>query len=614
MSLRVKVLVILAVACLVGDAVLVLLWHPWQVQRLLEREHRAMQDHLVTLGDALSPFLQQNQIGAIHEVLDAILERQSEWKSLVLTDGSGLILYPLDPPSLGSVGHLDRLQHSITQHNTLLGRIDLVTDFSVILQAETRKTWISASIITAGFLLIAIAVAVFLDVLLGRRARQLVTAAQRMSEGDFGADLPTASRDEIGQLARAFADMRAAIAAKEHALVESQQAAEASSQAKSIFLATMSHEIRTPMNGILGMAQLLLRPHLSDNERLEFARIILHSGQSLLTLLNDILDLSKVEAGRIELLHESFAPQPLLDEVKTLFREMAHEQGLDIEAHWDGPANATYLADARRVRQMIANLVSNAIKFSERGTIRLAASEVQRNENEAVLQFSVSDCGIGIPEDKLPQLFQPFSQLDGSHTRKYAGTGLGLSIIRSLATMMGGEVGVESVVGTGSTFWFRVRATAEKAQEAQRTSHASNLHAATDGSASASILQGKRLLVVEDNAINAMVVRMLLEQQGAEIVCVDNGQVALDTLASAPRFDAVLMDCQMPVMDGFTATVKLREWEAATTQPRMPVIALTAGAFDNDRKACLAAGMDEYLAKPLKLDELISVLRQWLHP
>ncbi len=608
MTLRLKILLILASACLVGDAFLVLLWHPWQVRTLIERERVALQEHLVTLGDAITPFLLQNQIGAIHEVLDATLERQPDWKSLVLSESSGLTLYPLDPQSVASAEYQEHFKHEVVLRNTSLGMIELVADFSPVMTAQMRSTRIFVALITAGFLLTALMIASLLEVLLGRRARQLVTAAQRMSEDDFNADLPTASSDEIGRLARAFADMRTAIHIKEDSLRESRQAAEASNQAKSTFLATMSHEIRTPMNGILGMAQLLLSPNLTEDERREFSRTILNSGQSLLTLLNDILDLSKVEAGRIELTQDVFRPAQLLDEVAALFREMASRQGLNIETCWQGDPGMRFRGDAGRLRQMLSNLVSNAIKFSESGTIKLSATEVQRVGGQSLLEISVTDNGIGIPEDKLPQLFQPFTQLDGSHTRKYAGTGLGLSIVRSLAMLMGGDVGVDSKEGQGSTFWFRIRVTLVEPQEESRQTLRVSINPAMTG-----LLHGRRILVVEDNLTNQVVVKALLERQGVSVVCVGDGQAALHALEAGHGFDAVLMDCQMPVMDGFTATAKLREREAAAAHPRLPIIALTAGAFEDDRKACLAAGMDDYLAKPIKLDDLITTLGRWLH-
>jgi signal transduction histidine kinase len=236
------------------------------------------------------------------------------------------------------------------------------------------------------------------------------------------------------------------------------EVAEAANVAKSRFLATMSHEIRTPMNGILGMAQLLLMPNLADGEREEYARTILACGQTLLTLLNDILDLSRIEAGKIQLESTLFDPAQLIHETRQLFLAAAGKRDLPLDAHWDGPAGQSYRSDTLRLRQMLANLVGNAIKFTAQGHVRIEVSERSRDQEGAMLEFSVSDTGVGIPADKLELLFRPFSQADSSTTRVFGGSGLGLSIVRSLAQLLGGEVGVESTPGKGSRFWFRIRA------------------------------------------------------------------------------------------------------------------------------------------------------------
>lgn len=245
---------------------------------------------------------------------------------------------------------------------------------------------------------------------------------------------------------------------REDSLVAAKEAAEAANLAKSSFLATMSHEIRTPLNGVLGMAQLLLMPKIDETERMEYARTILNSGQTLLTLLNDILDLSKVEAGKLELRLAAFAPRQVIDEIVTLFSEAARSKGLELAADWRGAEERRYRADPVRLRQMLANLVSNAIKFTPRGFVRVEAAEVGTDGEHAVLEFSVTDSGIGIAADKLALLFKPFSQVDASTTRQHGGTGLGLSIVRNLAQLMDGDAGIESAPGQGARFWFRIRA------------------------------------------------------------------------------------------------------------------------------------------------------------
>ena len=393
-------------------------------------------------------------------------------------------------------------------------------------------------------------------------------------------------------------------------LIEAQQLAKQADVAKTRFLATMSHEIRTPMNGILGMAQMLMTPELGAAERIDYARTILNSGQTLLVLLNDILDLSRVEAGRFELESTAFDPEQIVDEARALFGETAGAKGLAFETAWCGPSPQRYLGDPHRLRQMLSNLVGNAIKFTAQGQVRIKVREIERDSRAAVLEFAVADTGIGIAKDKQGLLFKPFSQADSSTTRKFGGSGLGLSIVSALAGLMGGSVGVESSEGRGASFWFRVRADLVTADADSRTEGRLDAGAAVRA-ALAARLSGL-VLVVEDDRTNRKIAEVLLGRIGLAVVLAEDGLQALAMITAGETPDLILMDLQMPLMDGYTATERIRSWEAEHGRPRTTIIALTADVFEEDRRRCLAAGMDDFLAKPVALDRLVATLAKWL--
>ena len=443
---------------------------------------------------------------------------------------------------------------------------------------------------------------------------------------------------EVERLARAFqvmvdslrsfeATLESKVALRTEELRKSEAAAEAANLAKSRFLATMSHEIRTPMNGILGMAQLLLMSNSQESERQDYARTILTSGQTLLTLLNDILDFSKIEAGKLQLESRVFEAESLLRETQALFAGSAKNKHLQLDYQWNGPPGQRYRSDAQHLRQMIANLVGNAIKFTAQGQVRIEGAEIGREpiSNElpplasdvekysAMLEFSVSDTGLGIPAEHLNLLFQPFSQADSSTTREYGGTGLGLSIVRSLAKLMGGEVGVDSKAGQGSRFWFRIPVGVVPADEdscdAERSEYP--LREAAKPPLKRMRFVG-RVLVVEDNVTNGKVIEALLGKFGVSVLRANDGQQAVASVTRGEPTDLILMDIHMPVMDGYTATQHIRQWETDHGQARRPIVALTADAFEEDHQHCLAVGMDDFLTKPIAVEALESALGRWL--
>jgi len=378
--------------------------------------------------------------------------------------------------------------------------------------------------------------------------------------------------------------------AVEDALVQTREQAVESSRLKSEFLASMSHEIRTPMNGVTGMLELLLEESLTDQQR-KRVTVALGSAQALLTIINDILDLSKIEAGKLDLAPEWTDVRDLVDDVIGLLRPTAAEKGLQVDGRCAPDVPARVLADGGRLRQVLLNLTANAVKFTDEGRVSLAVSIVSATRERVRLQCSVTDTGIGIPTEQIPLVFEKFTQLEGAATRRANGSGLGLSICRKLVDLMGGTIQVTSQPGRGSKFWFEIDVPSAS-QERVTTP------AAPQASADVSRARGARVLLVEDNPVNRQFALAVLKSVGAIVTVAVDGSEAV-RMAGEDTHDLILMDCQMPVMDGFEATRRIRAAGITT-----PVIALTANAMEGDRDRCAAAGMDDYLAKPIRPDTL----------
>lgn len=385
--------------------------------------------------------------------------------------------------------------------------------------------------------------------------------------------------------------------------------AERAADAKGTFLANMSHEIRTPMNGVLAMNELLLETDLTDEQE-EYCDLAHQSAQALLRIINDILDFSKIEAGKMDLEEIPFSLNDLMRGVSKMASASARNKDLEVLYQIDDQIPETIIGDPTRIQQILLNYGTNAVKFTEKGKIEFNVDLLENNKNDLALKFSVKDTGTGISDEKLSILFKPFSQADSSTTRKYGGTGLGLAICKQLAELMKGDVGADSEEGEGSTFWFKVNLKKEVSTNNQKETEKIETETSSNHSGNQQSAPPAKILVAEDNEVNQIVLERLLDKENFEVHFVNNGKEAVEAVENN-HFDLILMDLQMPEMNGLEATTLIREKEKVNNTDRIPIIALTGSSVNDEEASCLEAGMDDYLTKPINKSDVLNTLNKW---
>ena len=608
-------------------------WIPASLQRAETAQLQLIERHLDSVVEGLVPPLLSNQLAMAHENLRALQEKNRDWVNVRLIDTAGRQLYPLLTGQAGGDGvgpDQKKLMVPIHLADTTLGTLTVVVDMGPFLADErTRHRTLLVMLLGIVFI-IALTIGLLLELAVIRPARKLANASREMAARHFDAPLPAISADEIGALVQSFAAMRHDLERHRDELIheiderkqaqvklhqqqehledlvrlrtaeleQARDAAEAANRAKSVFLANMSHELRTPLNAVLGFSELMARDAEATPAQRDNLDVINRSGRHLLAMINDVLDLSKIEAGRMELKPEAMCLPEMLDDIATMFRVRTNDKGLRFLL--DCPQNLPRYVrlDPGKLRQVLINLLGNSVKFTAEGgiTLRVAARPGADAANLRLV-FEVEDSGCGIPPGQLPTIFTPFVQLAHEGLQQ-AGSGLGLTISQQLVHIMGGEITVSSQLGRGSVFRFDIPATLSAAPAAREERGAPRVLRLTPGQ------ERKNVLVVDDKPENRQLLRQLLESVGFVVREAEDGGACLREFEQWHP-DLIWMDMRMPGMDGYEATRRLRLLPGGQA---VKILAVTASAFEEQRAAIVAAGCDDVLHKPYRASEIFDAM------